>query len=273
MTVKEKVLNFFTMDRTMRISVFVIVLAILAWGKNNLSDQAFDDTTGVIQDKLFEWTQPVNALLLSSTAWVSFFEISSSWCIDLIFLSMFLPWIYKGESFRLILAYALFYGVRSLVQAMCILPYPPGMIWIHPVVPSITVPYGVTSDFMPSGHVGFCAIGAAEFYKRRWYILMVIAWFVLIYECFVMLGARGHYSIDLFFGAVMGHYMHGWAHVLCSGEFYSKICIDRVVGPYMLFQWESNKLNLAASKPLPAPHTADGTMVDDIELGTDVTAP
>ena len=236
-----KIASFFTRDRSLRIGVFFIVLAILFWGKNNVSDEARIDSTDAIIDKLFDLTQSVNDLMNRSNAWINFFEISSSWCIDLIFFGMFLSWIYIGDSFRLILAYALFYGIRAGVQAMCVLPYPRGMIWVYPVAPSFTVPFGVTSDFMPSGHVGFCAIAAAEFYKRKWYVAMVIAWIVGVYECFVMLSARGHYSIDLFFGIIMGHYMHIWAHALCTGWWI--FCIDKVVGPYLLYKWDSNPLN------------------------------
>ncbi len=237
----HKFLGFFTRDRSLRIGVFFIVLAVLFWGKNNLSDEAHIDSTNAIIDKLFEATQSVNDLMNSSEAWINFFEISSSWCIDLIFFGMFLSWIYIGDSFRLILAYALFYGIRAGVQAMCVLPYPPGMIWVFPVAPSFTVPFGVTSDFMPSGHVGFCTIAAAEFYKRKWYVAMVLAWIVGLYECFVMLSARGHYSIDLFFGIIMAHYMHSWAHSLCTGWWV--FSIDKVVGPYLLYKWDVNPLN------------------------------
>ncbi len=273
MAAKERIVKFLTMDRAMRFSLFVVILAILSWGKNNLSDQANNDTTGAIKDLLFDWTQSVNEMLLSGTAWATFFEVSSSWCIDLIFLGMFVPWIYNGDSSRLILAFALFYGIRSLVQTMCVLPYPQGMIWIYPVIPSITVPFGVTSDFMPSGHVGFCIIGAAEFFKRRWYIPMVMAWIIGLYEAFVMLSTRGHYSIDLFFGAVMGHYMHGWAHVLSNGDFWGKICIDKAVGPYLLYHWESNKLNVTKSSKFNATEdVADGGLTSDIEVAT-VTPP
>ena len=229
--------------------MFFIVLAVLFWGKNNVSDEARIDSTNAVIDKLFDLTQSVNDLMNESNAWINFFEISSSWCIDLIFFGMFLSWIYIGDSFRLILSYALFYGIRAGVQAMCVLPYPPGMIWIYPVAPSFTVPFGVTSDFMPSGHVGFCAIAAAEFFKRKWYIAMVIAWIVGLYECFVMLSARGHYSIDLFFGIIMGHYMHGWAHSLCTGWWV--FCIDKVVGPYLLYKWDSNPLNPERAMALP----------------------
>ena len=235
---------FFNRDRSLRIGVFFIVLAILFWGKNNLSDEAHDDVNGAIIDHGFELTKPINELMVQSKAWLMFFEISSSWCIDLIFLGMFLPWIYKGESLRLILAYALFYGIRSIVQTICVMPYPTGMIWIFPVVPSITVPFGVTSDFFPSGHVGFCTIAAAEFAKRRWWGPMVVAWLVGVYEVIIMLSARGHYSIDLITGALMAHYFHGWAHSLCTG--WGRCCIDRIVGPYLLHDWALNPLNKKA---------------------------
>ena len=225
----------------MRVGMFCIVLAILFWGKNNLSDEAHDDTTGAIIDLLFQATVSVNELMVSSKAWMNFFQLSSSWCIDITFFGMFLPWIYNGNSFRLIVAYALFYGIRSIIQTVCVMPYPNGMIWIFPLAPSLTVPFGVTSDFMPSGHVGFCAIAAAEFFKRKWYILMVCAWLVALYEAFVMLSARNHYTIDLFFGFIMAHYFHGWAHSLCTG--FGPICIDKAVGPYMLHNWSRNPLN------------------------------
>jgi len=258
-----KCLHFFNRDRSLRIGVFFIVLAILFWGKNNLSDEAHNDTTGAIIDKLFNLTQPINDLMVESKAWLNFFEISSSWCIDLTFFGMFLPWVYNGDSMRLILAYALFYGIRAGLQAICVLPYPDGMIWIFPVAPSFTVPFGVTSDFMPSGHVGFCAIAAAEFWKRKWYVLVVVSWLIGIYEIIVMLSARGHYFIDLFFGAIMAHYMHGWAHVLCTG--FGPFCIDRIFGPYLLYRWDINPLN---TKRMDLPSIAE-----EPATGVPATAP
>ena len=152
---------------------------------------------------------------------------------------MFLPWIHSGESFRLILAYGLFYGIRSIVQSICVMPYPNGVIWIYPMAPSLTVPFGVTSDFMPSGHVGFCAIAAAEFHKRKWFSAMRVSCLVGLYEGFVMLASRNHYSIDLFFGAIMAHYFHGWA------DFLATRFVDRLVGPYLLHNWSLNPLSNA----------------------------
>jgi hypothetical protein len=232
---------FFTRDRSLRFGLFFVVLAIVFWGKNNLSDEGRQDLAGAIIDRGFDATEAINALMLRSKPWMSFFEISSSWCIDLLFLTMFCSWIYNGDSFRLVLAYILFYGSRAFLQYICVLPYPSGMIWIFPVAPSLVVPFGVTSDFFPSGHVGFCIIASAEFFKRRWHALMVVAWLVAIYETIVMLSARNHYTIDLFTGALMAHYAHGWGHSLCVG--FGKICIDRIVGPYMLHNWARNPIN------------------------------
>jgi hypothetical protein len=238
---KEALCSILTRDRLLRFGFFFIVLAVVFWGKNNLSDEARDDVTGLIIDRGFEATQAISDLMLRSKAWISFFEISSSWCIDILFLTMFGTWIWNGESFRLLVTYILFYGVRAFLQAVSVLPYPQGIIWIFPVAPSLVVPFGITSDFFPSGHVGFCIIAAAEFFKKKWYVLMVLAWIIAIYETIVMISARNHYTIDLVSGAIMAHYFHGWATILCSG--FGKICIDRIVGPYLLYNWGRNPLN------------------------------
>ena len=259
----KKWLEFFTKDRILRFGLFFVVLAIVFWGKNNLSDEARNDVNGAIIDRGFELTQPINDLMLRSNAWMNFFAISSSWLIDILFLTMFGTWIYNGDSFRLIVAYVLFYGVRAVMQAICVLPYPNGMIWIFPVAPSLVVPFSVTSDFFYSGHVGFCIICACEFFKKKWYVAMVLAWLVAIYESIIMISDRNHYTIDIFTGVISAHYFHGWAVSLCTG--FGKICIDRVVGPYMLHDWGRNPLNPAryqlpttASPDMSSPR-ADGS--------------
>jgi hypothetical protein len=272
---KEAWVWFFARDSALRIGVFFIVLSIMIWGKNNLSTEAHYDVSGSIIDRGITATQSINDLMVDSKAWMNFFEISSSWCIDLIFLGMFLPWIYNGESLRLILAYALYYGFRALLQYICVLPYPTGMIWIFPVAPSLTVPFGVTSDFFPSGHVGFCIIAASEFFKRKWYVPVLLAWLIAVYETIVMLSARGHYTIDLISGAVMAHYFYEWAHSFSTGWGY--ICLDRVVGPYLLHNWNTNPINPNAyklptsaqpdmSSPRQGVNTATGGIVQMTEV-------
>lgn len=238
--------SLFSQDRCLRIGLFFIVLAIVFWGKNNLSDEAHQDVAGAIIDRGFDITQPISDLILGSKAWLMFFEISSSWCIDLIFLTLFFSWIYNGSSFRLILAYAVYYGSRAVVQAIFVMPYPNGIIWIYPVAPSLVVPFGVTSDFFPSGHVGFCVIAASEFFKKKWFIAMVLCWLTAIYESIVMLSTRNHYTIDLLSGAVMAHYVHMWCHLWSTGWW--KVCIDRIVGPYLLYDWGRNPLNFESYK-------------------------
>jgi hypothetical protein len=259
----------------LRFGLFFIVLAIVFWGKNNLSDEAHDDLTGTIIDRGFDLTKPINDLMIESKAWMSFFEISSSWCIDIIFLVMFGSWVYNGDSFRLVVTYILFYGVRAGLQAVSVLPYPSGIIWIFPVAPSLVVPFGITSDFFPSGHVGFCIIAAAEFFKKKWYVPMVITWLVAIYETIVMISARNHYTIDLISGAFMAHYFHGWAAVLCAG--FGKVCLDRIVGPYLLHDWGRNPLNpdryqlpTTASPGMSSPRATepDGVMTAPVGSGT-----
>jgi hypothetical protein len=76
-------------------------------------------------------------------------------------------------------------------------PYPPGIRWDEPWLPSFTVPYGITRDYFYSGHTGlmlFC---------NFWWDYLGIKWLyypsVLLTPLviLVLLSARVHYSIDI----------------------------------------------------------------------------
>jgi len=73
--------------------------------------------------------------------------------------------------------------------------YPPGIYWDDPGFPSLIVPYGDTTDFFYSGHVGFLNIAALEWYKQKIYKMSYFTIFVMFYTIFVLLIFRAHYSI------------------------------------------------------------------------------
>lgn len=73
--------------------------------------------------------------------------------------------------------------------------YPPGIYWDDPGFPSLIVPYGDTTDFFYSGHVGFLNIAALEWYKQKIYKMTYLTVFVMFYTIFVLLIFRAHYSI------------------------------------------------------------------------------
>ena len=72
--------------------------------------------------------------------------------------------------------------------------FPPGYYWDDPGFPSMVVPYGNTTDFFYSGHVGFLNIAALEWYRNKIYIMSYVTIANFIYMIFALLIFR-HYSI------------------------------------------------------------------------------
>jgi hypothetical protein len=92
--------------------------------------------------------------------------------------------------------------LRQILQAICALPAPPGMIWHYPGVPSLLVTYHVANDFFFSGHTAIAVFGAVELsrFRRNW--LTVMAILIVIFEVATVLVLRAHYTMDVFTGAV-----------------------------------------------------------------------
>jgi len=85
--------------------------------------------------------------------------------------------------------------------------YPENYLWEYPGFPSISVSYLKTNDFFYSGHIGFPTIFGFEHSKLQNKALMIFCIFTALLETFTMIISRGHYSIDLITGFVMGHYL------------------------------------------------------------------
>lgn len=149
--------------------------------------------------------------------------------MDITMLTGFVVFIVKGKTWRLPLTMAIFYLLRLLIQKTFLMRYPEGYLWENPGFPSITVPYGKTNDFFFSGHVGGAVIMTIEYFRLmreiptwNWKLFMKIMTIVgvitTILQVFLMIFLRGHYSIDMFAGAMAGHYISmlvkGWAPFL-----------------------------------------------------------
>ena len=84
--------------------------------------------------------------------------------------------------------------------------FPEGYLWDFPGFFSVAVSYHRTPDFFFSGHVGFSIICTCENFwlgKPRLAILSLTTAFI---SFFVMLVTRGHYTVDLLTGLMVGHY-------------------------------------------------------------------
>jgi len=156
-----------------------------------------------VEDKAFQVLEGITRFLIATPGNEGFrnaLQIINSGLIDITFLVTLGYWILHGRSSRLIATYAIFYGIRALVQNLFWLPFPEMYWWNSPGFPSLVVPYGRGSDFFFSGHSGFLVICINEwstlgFKKIRNFVCVVLA-----YTIFILLVYRIHYTIDIFTG-------------------------------------------------------------------------
>jgi hypothetical protein len=74
--------------------------------------------------------------------------------------------------------------------------YPKGYLWPYPGLPSLLVPYGQTSDFYISGHVGFISLLFWEYRRMGFKPLSLAFWgCIIVYLSFLLMVLRVHYGI------------------------------------------------------------------------------
>src|SRR5262249_22314921 len=106
------------------------------------------------------------------------------------------------------------FGLRQICQALTALPPPRGMIWRHPGFPTLLVTYGVANDLFFSGHTAMAVYGAIELARLGAPWLIGLAWIIAIFEVFVVLALRAHYTMDVFAGLITALYIAGLAGLL-----------------------------------------------------------
>lgn len=122
-----------------------------------------------------------------------------------------------GKTWRLPLTLGCFYILRFFIQKTFLMRFPQGYLWRYPGFPSLVVPYGATNDFFYSGHVGGALIMtleyralAGELLNHRMFMraMQIFGFLTIISQIFLMIFLRGHYSIDMITGLIVGHYLH-----------------------------------------------------------------
>lgn len=113
---------------------------------------------------------------------------------------------------------ALFYLIRGrfLVKIPVIkeierFPFPKGIVWVSPGVPSIAVPYDRTRDFFFSGHTGIMTIILSELLATNRTVSPVLCLPCLAYTIFILLSTQVHYTADIFGGFLFAIYIHDLA--------------------------------------------------------------
>jgi hypothetical protein len=194
--------NIDTRDIPARYVVFVGCIFFLIIGRFTVPT---NDPTCII-DKMMDSLKDVNAYILANPSVRDAMQITCSFFMDTMTLATLFYWIYRGNGGRLIIATALFYSTRALIQMIFYMPFPEGYWWYDPGLPSLVVPYGKGSDFFFSGHAGFVVICGAEWWKNNNPYMVTFIALGGLYTMFVLVVFRIHYSIDVFAGVIVAHW-------------------------------------------------------------------
>jgi PAP2 superfamily protein len=182
----------------LRLVVTGTVLALWFWTQSLLGARTAPPAGG-IGDALHNLTVGLNSYFAQNPAAADTLLGVSSAFIDALGLFLLGSWLFGG-SVRPFLGLVLLMLLRQLLQAVCSLPVPPGMIWHYPGFPSLLVTYHVANDFFFSGHTAIAVFGAVELsrLRRRW--LTAIAILLVFFEVATVLILRAHYTMDVFTG-------------------------------------------------------------------------
>lgn len=195
------------MEIIMRTASAVILLIALWWFRRGKKAGMYQDGFCLI-DQGHIWTSSINKLCHKSKAWLTFFEVTSSGTMDLVFLALLIFWFIWGKTGEVLWKVAIFYGIRGFVQGNFKMRYPDQGIWDYPGIPSIVVPYGLQSDYYFSGHCGFLAINIATHWNWGNKKFAIFIACILPYVAFTLIMSRIHYTIDIPIGIMFGFYVH-----------------------------------------------------------------
>jgi PAP2 superfamily protein len=181
----------------LRVVVTGVVLALWFWTQSLLG--ARTAPASGVGDALHNLTASLNSYFAQNPAAADTLLIVSSAFIDALGLFLLGSWLFGG-SVRPFLGLVSLMVLRQLLQALCSLPVPPGMIWHYPGFPSLLVTYHVANDFFFSGHTAIAVFGAVELsrFRRKW--LTAVAILVVLFEVASVLILRAHYTMDVFTG-------------------------------------------------------------------------
>jgi len=181
----------------LRIIITVVSLAVWFWTQALLG--ARPGGSEAIGDGLHRLTAPLHDYLAGSLRAANVLLIVSSLGIDALGIFLLGSWVFAGK-LRPFVGLAMLLILRQIMQALCALPPPPGMIWHYPGLPSLLVTYGVANDFFFSGHTAIAVFGAAELARLHKNWLTAFAIFLVLFEITAVIVLRAHYTMDIFTG-------------------------------------------------------------------------
>src|SRR5438552_422905 len=194
----------------LRVLITVIALAVWFWTQSLLG--ARSSPTEPIGDGLHKLTADLNAFFQRAPRGANGLLIFSSALIDAMGIFLLGSWIVAGK-LRPFVGLAILLVTRQVMQALCSLPPPSGIIWHYPGFPSLLVTYGVANDFFFSGHTAIAVFGATELARFRKPWLTAAAIGAVVFEIAAVLVLRAHYTMDVFAGILAAW----WVAHICEG--------------------------------------------------------
>jgi hypothetical protein len=180
----------------LRFTITAAALAVWFWTQSLLGARPGGEAIG---DGLHRLTTPLHSYLENSPRSVDVLLITSSLGIDALGIFLLGSWVLAGK-LRPFVGLAMLLVLRQIMQALCALPPPPGMIWHYPGFPSLLVTYGVANDFFFSGHTAIATFGAAELARLHKNWLTACAILLVFFEITAVIVLRAHYTMDIFAG-------------------------------------------------------------------------
>src|SRR5215212_6242940 len=187
----------------LRLGVIGVSLFLWFWTQSLIGARPVPAKIG---DALHDWTASLNSHLLSHPHSANALLISSSVTIDMLGIFMLVSTI-VGRSFTPFLGLMMLFALRQIIQGLCPLPPPDGMIWRHPGFPSLLVTYGVPNDLFFSGHTAIAVLGACVLAKSWGKIGIILGLLIALFEIATVVLLRAHYTMDIFTGAITALYI------------------------------------------------------------------
>lgn len=196
-----------TVGLKLAIAVFVAFMVAIVkyppWAKfKKLRILGLNPDPYCLFDYAHHFTQTENLVIRHYPSIAKPMLLVSSMMIDYTFVNALIVWIMQCQSGRLLWSIIFFYLTRGLCQvlfanqAFFLFRFPIGGIWEVPYLPSLMVPYGLTSDFYFSGHCGFMILNFMEvIVQEKHRIKAIFQLLFIVYLMFVLMIFRAHYSI------------------------------------------------------------------------------
>jgi hypothetical protein len=187
----------------LRLGLVIVSLFLWFWTQSLIGSRPVPAKIG---DGLHEFTASSNSYLLSHPKTANGLLIASSAIIDMLGIFILASTI-VGRSITPFLGLIMLFALRQIIQGLCPLPPPDGMIWHHPGFPSLLVTYGVPNDLFFSGHTALAVLGACVLGRSFPRAGIALGLLIALFEIATVILLRAHYTMDIFTGAITALYI------------------------------------------------------------------